>query len=195
MTRFVSVLLSAVLGAGLFACGSNGSSGGGVEDLFPKDNTVSGWTVDQSDTNIAKGKPAAVATTKQQATDDFSLDGAVEPFYAPGFTPVKFAMQAYVNSGMSATAQLYIVQMPDADQAEKLYASLPPNSLYSSNVWEDPSGTLVGTNSRITDTGVTWWINFYKGIYYAQLKVKPSSGGDTTKNETYKFAQAVAAKM
>ena len=230
MTRFGSLFLCTALGLGgaLVGCGSStpsggaggaggGGAGGGtsgsVLDVIPQDNTVSGWLVDTSSTNAAAGEVAATATTEEQATTGLGLDGASEPFYA-GFTPVIFAMQNYVNTSLDepgcATAafpdchalMLFVVQMSSADQAASLYTSVLSSQLYAAgtNPWETPTTPLVGTNSRIDDTGTQWWINFYKGIYYVQVKMTPSyattaNTADQSKAEALRFATAVASKM
>jgi hypothetical protein len=215
MTRLGSLVLCAGFGLGvaLVGCGSSTSSGPSVLDLVPRDNTVSGWTVDPSDTNLAKGKVAATATTQDEATTGLSLDGASEPFYK-GFAPVIFAMQNYVNTSMNApdgyNLKLFIVQMTSADQAASLYATVITDSLYTANTWQDPTSPLVGTGSRITDTGNDWWINFYKGVYYVQVLMSHGfvmangvpeivNGAPVPDAQSQPaamaFAQAVAAKM
>ena len=181
-----------ILGLVLVACGG-GSAGSGIEALFPRNETVAGWTVDQSDGNtVARHKTAAVATSKTQAAVDLQLGDAVEPFYA-GYSPKKLALQSYVNSNMGGTVVVIVLEMPTADQAAALYGSLVSDVSYSSSVWEDPAN--VGTASRIADTGTTWWVNFYQGVYYVEDKLYPSGGDATTRADALEFAQAIAQKI
>jgi hypothetical protein len=209
MTRFGSLTLCAILSAGLSACSS--SSSNGTLDLVPRDNAVPGWTVDQSNAKT-KGMVAATGTTEPVV--EGLIDGAAADFFAAPYAPKLFAWQNYVNPTLvqptagyapdGATASLYIIEMPSADQASGLYASLLSVSLYTRREWQDPTTPAVGTGSRIQNTGTDWWINFYKGNFYVEVKVTPSQGPppdylptdlESTKAEAFLFAQAVANKM
>jgi hypothetical protein len=208
MTRFGSLTLCAILSAGLLACssGGDGPTSKGAVDLVPRDNTVSGWTVDPSNDKTA-GKVAATATTVEDVVA--LIDGTAEDFFAAPFTPKMFAWQNYVNSTVAdapdgATANLYILEMPSADQASGLYASVVTLPLYARRQWQDPTTPPVGTGSRIQNSGTDWWINFYKGNFYIELKVTPSQGPppdylpadlESTKTEAYRFAQAIAGRI
>jgi hypothetical protein len=215
MTRVGSLISCAVLGAAFLGCGSNASSGnsGGPAntlDVVPKDSEIAGWKIDTSNSKTA-GKAAATATT-QLDTEDL-IDGASADFFAAPYTPNMFAWQNYVNASVTdapsgATMTLYVIQMPTAAQASGLYAALRGASLYTRKVgtpedWTQPSSPLVGTDSRIQDTGDHWWINFHKGNYYVEVSLGPSAGpapdytiGDTaTKAAAFAFATAVAAKI
>ncbi len=220
------------LGAALTGCGGGGSSGGtggsisgtggsggggaggqnadsgsapSVLDLIPQDGAIAGWTVDPSNSKTA-GKVAATATT--EIDTEALIDGAAADFFAAPYTPTIFAWQNYVNANVTdapdgAFVTLYILQMPTAQQASGLYTSLLGASLYVGKTWTEPSSTLVGTDSRIADTGDHWWINFYKGNYYVEVSLGPSAGpapdftpGDeATKAAAFAFATAVAAQL
>ena len=213
MTRLGSLILCAAfgLGAALSGCGG-GSSGSdpGALDVIPASNTISGWTVDPAN-SVTAGKVAATATT-QKGTEDL-IDGASADFFAVPYTPTLFAWQNYVSTTVTgapngANVTLYVIEMPSADQASGLYASLRSASLYTRKVgtpedWAEPSSPRVGTDSRIQDTGDTWWINFYKGKLYVEVNLGPSAGpapdftpGNTdTKAAAFAFATAIAGKI
>jgi hypothetical protein len=215
MARLGSLIFCAILSAGLLACGGSSSTptSKSALDLVPRDNTVSGWTVDPNNGKTA-GKVAATATTEQGVVD--LVDGTAEEFFADPFTPKMFAWQNYVNPTLippnstdnyapdGATANLYILEMPSADQASGLYASLVGLPLYARKPWQDPTTPPVGTGSRIQNSGTDWWINFYKGNFYVELKVTPSQGPppdylptdlESTKTEAFRFAQAMAGQI
>jgi hypothetical protein len=214
MTRFGSLVLCASLCSGLCACGSNTSSTETSKnplDLVPIDNAVSGWTVDQEHSKTP-GTRAMTAGDKAEAVS--LIDGGAEPFYKAPFTPKMFVWQNYINSTlphapppMGAAIVLYVLEMPTADQASGLYASLLEESEYSGQKgtpddWQ-PTSPLLGTESRIEDTRTAWWINFHQGTFYVEVMLSPSYGPapDYTisdpelKAEALRFAQAVAAKM
>jgi hypothetical protein len=174
--------------------------------MVPIANEVTGWTIAMDNDNTS-GVVAATSTT-EKGVEAF-IDGAAADFFN-GFTPVQFAWQNYVNATMQAsvppdgaTLALYVLQMPDATQASGLYASLASASLYVGKTWVDPSSPVIGSKSRITDTGDHWWINFYKGSFYVEVNVFSSqgpapdytSGLQSTKAAAIAFAQAVAAKI
>jgi hypothetical protein len=167
---------------------------------------VANWTIDP-DSTVTSGVVAATATT-EGAVEGF-IDGAAADFFN-GFTPAQFAWQNYVNTTLptsdaptGATAALYVLQMPDAAQASGLYASLLSANLYSGKTWVDPSSPVIGSRSRIADTGDHWWINFYKGNFYVEVNLSPSAGPkpdytpslQSTKAAAIAFAQAIAAKI
>jgi hypothetical protein len=206
-----------VSGAALLGCGGGGGGGGGgssgaktAQELVPRDNTISGWTVDPDNSKTA----GMVAATATNALDTEALiDGAAADFFRSPSTPVEFDWQNYVNSSVTdapdgATVVLYVLQMPSETQASGLYAALRSASLYTrkqgtSDDWVDPSSPLVGTDSRVQNTGDTWWINFYKGIFYVEVNLTPSQGpapdytpgNANTKVEAFRFAQAIAGKI
>ncbi len=212
MTRLCSLVLCATfgLGAALAGCGGGSSGSVGALDIVPKNNTISGWTVDPAN-SVTSGKVAATATT-QKGTEDL-IDGASADFFAVPYTPTLFAWQNYVSTSVTgapngATVTLYVIEMPSADQASGLYASLRSASLYTRKAgtpedWTQPSSPMVGTDSRIQDTGDHWWINFYKGKFYVEVSLAPSAGpapdftpGNTdTKAAAFAFAAAIAGKI
>ena len=222
MTRLGSLFLCTALGLGtaLVGCGSStpsggaggaggaggGGSSGSVLDLVPHQATaVSGWTVDPDNSKTA-GVVAATATTPTTASD--LIDGGSEAFFNAQFSPVVLAWQNYVNTTLvpptKYTLKLYIIQMSSAAQASALYASLTAatstDTLYTSNTWAATS-QVVGNESRITDSGSDWWINFDKGVYYVEVRLNPSYAASfalsdpVSQAEAMRFAQAVAAKM
>jgi hypothetical protein len=66
-----------------------------------------------------------------------------------------------------------------------------------------PTTPTVGTESRIQDTASQWWINFHQDVFYVEVLLAPSFGpppdwapaNADTKQETLRFAQAVASKI
>jgi hypothetical protein len=225
MTRLDALISCAVfgLGAALWGCGSNANSGGagapdagppGALDLVPKGGAISGWTIDTTNSKTSK-LVAATATT--QLDTEALIDGASADFFAVPYTPTLFAWQNYVNTTFipadvsasdpqfpnGAVVSLYVLQMPTADQASGLYASLLSTSMYSGKAWTDPSSPLVGTGSRIADTGDHWWINFYKGNFYVEVNLGPSyspppaytPGNTNLRAAAFAFAAAVASKI
>ena len=211
MTRLGSLISCAALGmsVALLGCGSSGStSGGDILDVIPRDNTISGWTVDPASTNVGAGKVAALATTEDEATNTpvLGLDGAAHAFYKnPAYTPTTFALQNYVNSTLNApdgyTLALYVMQMSSAAAAAGLYSYLlTSGEAFYKVTWEEPTTPLVGTQSRITNTGSTWWINFYKGVYYVEIQLNSDGGGTgptstAAKKAALDFAVPLASGM
>ena len=196
------------------AAGTTGTQGKTALDLVPRDNTVTGWTVDPDNSKTA-GKVAATAANKDDATA--LVDGSAEPFFA-SLTPKLFAWQVYVNSTLpdapqGASAELYVLEMASPADASSLYAYLPSDadehgSLYrrkrgTPDDWVEPAATSLGTSSRIQNTGDSWWINFCKGNFYVEVNLKPSAGpapdftpsDPNTKNEALRFAQAISDKI
>lgn len=215
MTRLGSQIACVALGFGaaLWGCGSNTTSGDGASsalEVVPASGAISGWTINPASTATA-GKAAATATT--EVDTEALIDGAAADFFAAPSTPKQFAWQEFVSSTVTdapdgAKVTLYVLQMPSADQAKSLYTSLLKASLYSRKVgttddWKEPSSPLVGTDSRLQDTGDHWWINFYKGNFYVEVSLSPSAGpapdftpGDTaTRDAAFSFAAEIAKKL
>lgn len=206
MIRFGSFILCASLGLGLSACGSNSSSSGkGFTDLFPRSGSsaFSGWTVDPS---VPKTSGVVAATATDEANTETLIDGAAADFFAAPSTPVEFGWQNYVNTTFPEAPQgakllLYILQMPNPDQASALYSALLKASHYSAYQWTDPSSPLVGDGSRVVDEGDTWVINFHKGVYYGEVWLNPSYGTDLVpdnpnlRSAAFTFANAIAQGM
>lgn len=211
--------------SGAGGSGAGGATGTGgnstaknILDVFPHAGDVSGWIIDP---NSAKTKDVVAKTGTDQPATEALIDGASADFFAAPFTPVVFGLQAYLNTtlasapddGSGVKLKLYVLQMPTAAQASSLYTSLMTASLYSpwseagltgDGRWIDPSSPVVGDHSRVVDAGDTWWINFYKGVYYAEVWLTPSYGPKSTdyaqhdatlRAAAFAFAQAVAAKM
>jgi hypothetical protein len=210
MSHLGSLVLCATLGVGLFGCGSSGSSPKDPLELVPLDNAVSGWTADQEHSKTP-GTRAMVATTEKEATD--LIDGAAAPFYKAPYTPKEFLQQNYLNATLpaappnpnapvGASLVLYILQMPSADQASGLYAALLSESEYAGHEWQ-PTSPPLGTESRIEDTVVSWWVNFHQDVFYIEVMLTPSygpppdftPGNADLKAEAMRFAQAVASKI
>jgi hypothetical protein len=224
MTRLCSLSLCAALGTGLLSCGSNGTTTKTALDLAPGENTVSGWTVDRAanqnykpgDTNV----PAPMtATSCLSCAKDPShsieclIDGAATPFCIASYEPKLFLWQNYLNKTLPAiqpdvaNVSMYILEMSSVEQATGLYSEVLKLSEYdrkkgTSDDWKATS-PVVGTESRIQDTGSTWWINFHQGVFYIEIVLTPSTGpapdytpgNADTKKEAIRFAQAVASKM
>ena len=218
MIRLGSLIACAALalGVSLTGCGSNASSTTTQNDasvsastalsIVPTANEVANWTIDM-DNATTSGVVAATATT-ELAVEAF-IDGAAADFFN-GFTPVQFAWQNYVNTTLpatdapdGATVSLYVLQMSSAAQASGLYTSLASASLYVGKTWVDPSSPVIGSHSRIADTGDHWWINFYKGNFYVEVNLSPSAGPkpdytpslQSTKAAAIAFAQAIAGRI
>jgi hypothetical protein len=212
MTRLGSLVLCATLGAGLLACGSDGTSTGTPKDpldLVPLDNTVSGWTVDP-DNHKTAGKVAAIGVG--ETGTEALIDGGAENYFQEPNVPTTFVWQNYVNSTLSAapdgaTVKLYIFEMPSADQAKGIYTAILQRPSHAARTgmpgdWE-PTTPPVGTESRIQDTASQWWVNFYKSVFYVEVLLDPSYGpppdytpaNADTKQEAVRFAQVVASKI
>jgi hypothetical protein len=208
MTRLGSLVFRVTLGTSLLACSSNSTPPKDALEIVPLDNTVPGWTVDQS----ASKTPGARAMTAASLQEAVALiDGGAEPFYR-GFTPKMFLWQNYKNATLpkapdGAYVVLRILDMPSVDQASQLYAALLKESDYArkagtSDDWQ-PTSPLIGTESRIQDTATQWWINFHQDVFYVEVILDPSSGPapDYTpsdpdlKQAAITFAQAVASKI
>jgi hypothetical protein len=127
MTRYRSLILSAILGAALMACGSNsdggaggaggstpgtggsgaggaaggagGSSGKSILELVLKDGELPGWSANPANTKT-KGKVAVTAT--DEATTEGFIDGAAADFFKSPLTPVMFAWQSYINTTLTS---------------------------------------------------------------------------------------------
>jgi hypothetical protein len=210
MTRLDLPILCATLGLGLLGCGSTSTKD--PLDLVPVDDTVSGWTVNES---IVKSPGARAMTASNQKEAVALIDGAAAPFYKAPYAPKLFLWQNYVNQTLpaapppeGAALTLYILQMPSTDQASGLYTALLQESDYTRWVgtdqdWQDPTTPPLGDDSRIQDNGTSWWINFHQDVFYVEVMLSPSYGappdytpGDPDlKAEALRFAQAVAAKM
>jgi hypothetical protein len=152
-----------------------------------------------------------MTATTQQDTEAL-IDGAAADFFMPPYTPKEFVWQNYVNTTLpfapdGAWLSLYVLWMPSAEQATGLYAALLQASLYSTRVgtpddWH-PTTPPVGTESRIQDTGSSWWINFHQDAFYVEIALDPSygpapdyiPGSAETKAEALRFALAVASKI
>jgi hypothetical protein len=189
--------------------GPVGTSTKSAFDVAPVDNTVPGWTIDRPNNKNADGSPMSGAT-KQGA--EGLIDGAASPFYLDPYAPKLFLWQVYVNNDAPAApdgayVSLYILEMPSAEQASGLYASLLQNSEYERKVgtpddWK-PTSPLMGTNSRIQDTASRWWINFHKDVFYVEVSLYPSTGSapdytpsePSLKQEALRFAQGVADRI
>jgi hypothetical protein len=187
-------------------------------DLIPVDDTVSGWMIDP-DNNVDGSKKPMTATSMEGG--GLLIDGGIEPYYADGFSPKLFIWQNYFNTHLpaapagswdpkGASIMLFVFRMSSAAQAGGLYQNVMKFSQYTrkrlddtSNGWEEPTSPLIGTKSRIQDTNVDWWINFYKNEYYVEIQLTPSNGpapdyepGNLDlKKEALRFAQAVAEKL
>lgn len=192
--------------------GLDGGSGTGgttsLLDLVPRSNSIPGWTIDPSN-SVTAARVAAVARTLSEA--EALIDGAAADFFTGPATPTMFAWQNYVNARLpspgsepgGSALSLYLLELPSAEQASAFYSSLRQAYLYVGAGWTDPTSPAIGIRSRIADTGDTWWINFCKGRYYAEVRMTPSYGpppdyvpGDASqKQAALAFAAAVAARM
>jgi hypothetical protein len=164
--------------------------------------------VDTDSTNVGAGEVAALATTEDEATyfPVLGIDGAAKPFYEnPVGAPTNFALQNYVSSTLNApdgyTLLLYVMQMPSPAAAAGLYSYLPTSGEpFYKKTWEEPTMPLVGAQSRIINTGSTWWINFYKGVYYVEIQLSSNGGGTgptstAAKSAAIDFATTLASGM
>jgi hypothetical protein len=185
--------------------GMGGTSGGGILDVIKLNNAKVGpdWTVDTDSTNVGAGEVAALATTEDEAenTPVLGQDGAAVAFYEnPIGAATLFALQNYVNSTLNApdgyTLLLYVLQMPSAAMASGLYSYLPTSSApfyypFYHVTWEEPTTQVVGVQSRISNTGSTWWINFYKGVYYVEIQLSSSNMSTTNSSSTAAKSAAI----
>jgi hypothetical protein len=194
-------------GAGGSSVLPQGGCGSSFLNVFPRNNTIPGWTVDRNN-SLTASRVAATATSE---TDTEALiDGAAAAFFAAPHVPLTFAWQNYVSTTVTdapgpdyATLSLYVLQMANAEQASALYTSLLTDPLHAARTWIEPSSPLIGASSRLADTGDHWWINFYKDNCYVEISLSPSYGpapdytvGDAnTKAAAVTFSQAVASKM
>jgi len=194
---------------------AGGGAGGGlggtavVLGIVPASGAISGWTVDTAFNASTTGWPSdtskpGVATNLKDATD--LIDGGAGGFFnsAQGLAPNVFVWQNYINNTTNPPLSpggyqlaLYVMQMPSVTQATTLYTSLldGTHSLYN-GTWTDPTTPLIGDASRIINSGTDWWVNFRKGVYYAQVRLTYAEKTDTAARDmTLSFAAAVEAKM
>jgi len=212
MTRLGALVVCATFGAGLLACGSNGTSTGTPKnpiDLVPLDNNVSGWTVDPNNPKTA-GKVAA--TGAGETGTEALIDGGAENYFVEPNIPTTFVWQNYVNSTLPAAPEgailkLYIFELLSADQAQGMYSAILQRPSHAARTgmpgdWE-PTTPPLGAESRIQDTASQWWVNFHQGVFYVEVLLDPSYGpppdytpaNADTKQETVRFAQVVASKI
>ena len=179
----------AIVLSALFAlCGLTGCSGSTttppdasapqlkIEDLLPGDNVVTGWAVDTTQS------PSGPEIYKTRAEiDSTSIDGDVVPFQNKGFTAV--ARQFYKSGTYSAEMRVW--QMNDASKATAVYASVlsdPPSTHYSSITFAemggDAGGTAIGAASRYGFQYPQWLVDCYQGVYFLEIRVKPSTLAD-----------------
>ncbi len=207
---FGAVFATAAAALGCGGGGGDGESGKALLDVVPRANDVSGWTLNPDNKKTAS-VVAATATTELET--EGLIDGAAADFFADPYAPKGFAWQNYVNASVAdapdgATVTLHVLEMPSAEQAAGLYASLRSASLYNRKAgtpedWQDPTSPAVGSGSRIQDTGDTWWINFHKANFYVEVSLYPSAGpapdftpgNANTKAEAFRFAEAVAGRI
>ena len=216
MTRIGSLILCATTGIGLLGCGSSGkdtsTDTSTTKDpllVVPADSDLSGgWVVDK---DSAKDPNARAMTATTLAGVINLVDGGAEPFFMDPYTPKMFLWQNYVNKSVTvagpdgAYVRLYILYMPSAEQASGLYSALLTTSEYSRKAGTPDDWTstdpVVGTTSRIQDTGTQWWINFYKDVFYVDLMLDPSFGTDfelhnpELKQQAVTFAQTIAGRI
>ncbi len=126
MTRFRSLILSAILGASLVACGSSsddgaggaggGSAGGAGGSVGGAGGSVggAGGTTEKAILDLvlkdnelpgwtanpanAKTRGKLAVTATDQATTEGYIDGAAADFFKAPLTPVMFAWQSYINT-------------------------------------------------------------------------------------------------
>jgi hypothetical protein len=212
------------LGSTLLACGSSGSGTSTKDpiDLVPLDNDVPGWTVDQAH-NQPEHPRAMIATNCGPPTDIHSIENLIDGGFAefcvtpPTITPQQthvpkeFLTQSYLNSSLpaaagasTATLDLRIAQMSSADVATEVYTDMVKWDEFVNLPWQDPSTPLVGTGSRIADTGSNgaWKVMFHQDVYYVILVLAPSepapdydTPSDATKQAAFTFAQWIASKI
>lgn len=182
MTRLGSLILCITVGTGLFGCSSSSNNGGtskSLLELVPAGDEVPGWSINER-LNKSPDKRAMTGKTVQEVGQ--LIDGAGEAFFK-GYTPKEFAWQIYKNTTLPAAPDgadidLYVLQMPSADQASGLYSALANLSEYaarSADGWTAATPSL-GAESRIQDAVTAWWINFHKDVFYVEVKFSPSAG-------------------
>jgi hypothetical protein len=144
---------------------SSGGSASAIESLVPRSNDIPEWTVDPSQ-KLTASVVAAIGKNATQA--EALIDGSAAAFFMAPFTAI-LAWQNYIKNGVY-TVDLHLWEMPTAAQAKDIYSVLVTKyPLYSNNAWTPLTDT--GDEGRICNTGTTWWINVYKGKYFAEINL------------------------
>jgi hypothetical protein len=212
MTRFGSIVLCGALAAAFVGCSSSSDTTKPPKDptdLVPRDQTVSGWTIDRTNSKTG-GKVAATAVGEIET--ESLIDGGCENYYQDPYMPKMFLWQNYVNATLAsapdgATVKLYVFEMPSEEQAKGIFTAILQRPNYAGrtgmpNDWQ-ATAPAVGSESRVQDTGSQWWVNFHSGVFYVEVLLGPSYGpppdypeADTdNRQEAVRFAQGVASKI
>jgi len=182
-TPFVTLILALALAAP--ACGGGGDDDAPtIDSFFPADNEISGWVEDTA----VGGAGVDVANNEAEAVA--LINGDAEPFQAHGF--VQFAWQHYVNDSYNLEVRIW--GMGTATVAQTLYTDLLTDAAtYSAQSWEN---LTLGADSRIADTGASWWINVLAGAYHVEVKINQTAANDTTsRGHAEAFATEIVSRI
>jgi hypothetical protein len=173
----------------LSACGSSSDTKTfEIKSAFPAASASGGWIEDPDALDFySQTNPAgvSVATTNAQATA--MIDGDADPFTSRGFVAMGDEFYKNTIGGTPATLELRVWQMPSTTVATSVY-----DAMASTYTWTAAS---FGDAGRSRDTGVSWYYQVRKGVYFVDLRdLRPNtSAAIKTSGET--FLAAVVALL
>jgi len=176
---------------GLAACsGSKGddtcTQTAAIQTLFPADNEVPGWTVQN-------GATFQTANTNQALTD--IIDGAADPYIDAGF--LVWGRQLYTDGTHNIDFQVY--QLPSVAKNDAIWADMITNAKYrqanTASGWTDIAD--IGEAARYADTGNNWWVEARECAYQIDSLTTLVAGGKdaATLTAAEAFVKAAAAKL
>ena len=174
----------------LAGCGSSGSDSSSfdIKSAFPAASASGGWVEDPDALDYySNANPPGVSVATTNAGVTSMIDGDANPFIAQGF--VAFGDEFYKNTvgGTPATLELRVWQMPSAAAASAVW-----DTQTSTYTWTTAS---FGDAARYRDTGVSWYYNVRKGVYFVDVRdLRPDTNAAIrTAGET--FITAVVSKL
>jgi hypothetical protein len=188
MKRLIVVLALCVAGCGGSSnAGPDASTPVTLQSLFPADNAVTGWAVDTTQS------PSGVETyTTEVAVEATSVDGDITPFQDVGF--VGLGRVFYKNATL--IMELRVWQMKDAASGATAYTQVltdPPATHYKDITFTD---TAIGSAGRTGFFNPQWYVDSYKGAYFVEARLKPSTSTATAdRDQAVAMVTAAIAKI